>query len=235
VTVTAVPLVSASALKRCGWARVLEKRRPKNAKAEVAKGKGHDFHGIVDEYVKTGQLKDAGSDEINGWVDNLMHRWRPKPGTLTEVALGLGPGPCYVEVCEPLPHVYAPTPEAGGLATPLLTAGRADIVTPGACLEVLDWKTGIYEPEDPNTNLQLWALGLAAGLRWHAHEVRVGLYMVQDCRFVWSDPVVVGSQEWQLRVTDVEEAATVGEKPVPGANCLSCWQRRNCEFAVDAA
>jgi hypothetical protein len=231
VTVTAVPLVSASALKRCGWARVLDEQKTRSSKAVAAADKGTKFGAVMETFVNTGQLPDAKDDTINSWVDNLLHRWRPRPGAVAEVPLGLGPGPTYVEVKEAKPHVYVPVKPG----TPLLTAGRPDVVHPGTQLEVIDWKSGIYEPEDPNTNLQLWALGISAGLRWHAHEVRVGLYMVQDCRFVWSDPVVVGSQEWQLRVTDVEEAATVGDKPVPGANCLSCWQRRNCEYATEAA
>lgn len=229
---------TASGLKRCGWAVVLEKRKPKSAKSVAAKDKGTLFHGVIEDFVKTGRLKLSGSDEIDGWVDQLLHRWRPRPGTLTEVALGLGPEPKYVEVEEPLPHVYVPTAAAGGLKQPLLTAGKADIITPDPdLLEVLDWKTGIYEPEDPNTNLQLWALGLAAGMRWNARAVRVGLYMVQDARFVWSDPVTRGTDcdRWIERLNDVHAAATVGDRPMPGANCSSCWQRRNCDYAIEAA
>lgn len=233
---TAVPIRTASGLKRCGWAAVLESRKTRSAKAEAAIAKGNTFHPIIDHFVKTGRLKLSGSDEIDGWVDSLLQRWRPRPGTLTEVALGIGPGPKYVEVCEPLPHVYAPTPAAGGLQQPLLTAGRADIVTPDQqLLEVLDWKTGIYEPEDPNTNLQLWALGIAAALRWRPKALRVGLYMVQDARFVWSDPVEVWGPVFGDRIDDVTAAATVGDKPVPGPNCCTCWQRRNCDYATEAA
>lgn len=226
-------LVSTSALKRCGHARVLEKAKPKSRNAIVAAGKGTSFGAVMEEFVNTGRVKDAGSDEINGWVDNVLARWRPRPGAVTEVPLGLGVGPVYVPAKEDPPGSHIYVPEDPGQV--LLTAGRPDVVHPGELLEVIDWKSGIYEPEDPNTNLQLWGLGLAAGLRWGAKAVRVAICMVQDVRFEWSDVVAVGSPEWLERYRDVHAAATVGDKPMPGANCSNCWQRKNCDYTYCTA
>lgn len=232
-------LISASSLKRCGWARVLDKKRKPTAKAQLAMDKGTLFHGIVEEWIKTGRLRDARDDVVNGWIDGLAQQWRPGPGTLVEVALGLGPGGVYVPVTEILPHHYVPD---AGLTTPILTGGRADLVQPqrGVAhgidqVQVGDWKTGAYEPEDPDTNLQLNSLGMAAAKRWNANSYQAWLYMAQEERFVYGPVVRVGSAEWDARLADVTAAATVGEEPRPGKNCATCWQRRNCDFVIAEA
>ena len=255
-------LISASSLKRCGWARVLGKKRKPSARAQVAMDKGTLFHGVVEELVKTGRLRCSGNDEVDGWVDALLQQWRPAPGALVEIALGLGPGGVYVPVTEILPHHYVPDPVRGivpldvetvdhdMLSGPckcgathehrptILTGGRADFVRvelKGTSVEVGDWKTGAYEPEDPNTNLQLNALGMAAAMRFGTLTYRTWLYMAQDARFVHGDPVVVNGGTWKERLDDVTAAATVGEEPRPGRNCFNCWERRGCQFVVEDA
>jgi hypothetical protein len=226
-------LISASSLKRCGWARVLGKKRKPSARAVVAMGKGNGFHGVTEEFVKTSRLRASGDPQVDEWIDGLLSQWRPPPGTLVEVAMGLGPGGVYVPVTEILPHVYVPD---AGLTTPILTGGRADVVIPEPTIVTVgDWKTGAYEPEDPNTNLQLNSLGMAAAKRWGVGAYRTWLYMAQDARFVHGDPVRVGSKEWDARLADVTAAATVGEEPRPGHNCINCWERRSCQFAQEEA
>jgi hypothetical protein len=168
-------------------------------------------------------------------LDRLLAQWTPPEKIMVEMALGLGEHGSYLRVTEPEPHVYVADANAGEA---LLTAGRADLVyLEGDTVVVLDWKTGKYTPEDPATNLQLWALGIAAGELTRAEHIKVGLYMAQPGTFLWSTdnakPVARRSLEWSRRFADVQEAARVSAAgtPVPTPdNCRSCWEKRNCEF-----
>lgn len=219
-------IISASSLTRCGYQRILKKLRIPSASAKKAMAKGTVFHAAIEKYIKLGQAEHVPDEEIVQWLDALLAQWTPQPNTHVEVALGLRPGGAYAPVLEPEPHVY--TAEDGG---ELLTAGRADVVTitPEGHVMVLDWKTGRTQPEEPNTNLQLWALGIAAGERWQAKGIYVGLYMAQQGRFMWSEPVERRSWAWLQRYADVEGAATIGDRVVATPeNCRACWERKNC-------
>lgn len=223
------PLVSASALTRCGWARVLKRQKPRSANMITAADRGTLFHKLVEGWATTGVVPVCDDLEMQGWLDLLAMSWEPPKTALFELALGLGPNGEYVDVEEPLPHVY--TPKAG-LGVPLLTAGRADVVwLIDGIVYVLDWKTGVWAVEQAATNLQFWALGLAAAAKVRAVGIRVGVCYVRDGVFEWSDLVEVGSLAHQERWEDVRAAATVGEAPRPGVNCIGCWERKSCSHA----
>jgi hypothetical protein len=245
-------IVSASGLRRCGWGRVLKSRKPRSRNADYAAGRGTTFHGSVERWKNDGAPpSDLEDQEIQGWVDLLAANWAPSPSMHLEMAVGLGVNFEYVEVVEVAPHVYLPksmgvTSEmwaAAGddkraewlatAATILLTAGRADVIdVQGRWLDLLDWKTGVYPPEQPSTSLQLWGLAGAAARKFKSALVRVGYYYPRDGAFDRTSWVVVGGREWDERMADVEQAAMVGDRPVPGANCIGCWERRECEYAV---
>lgn len=246
-------IVSASGLKRCGWARVLNKKKKRTPNMEIAAGRGNAFHGAVETWHKTGVVPRVDDPEIQGWIDLLASQWRPTETMHIELAVGLGRNHRYVPVVEVHPHVYLPesmgvTPAMWDDASPfqqaqwqkdateiLLTAGRADVmdvVGNGRGVDGLDWKTGIWPPESIMTNLQQWALGLAAADKFGVQWIRTGLYFPRDGAFEHSDWVRVGSPEYDERLADVEQAATVGEEPKPGPNCDGCWEAKSCRYVV---
>lgn len=160
-------LITASDLVRhCRHERVLKRAKPRSANLAAAGARGTVFHKAIERWRDTGEVPPVEDLEIQGWIDCLATQWRPQPGMELEIALGLSPDGEYVPVEEMPPgsHVYVPTLAAGGLKTPLLVAGRADAVwwEDEHTLRVCDWKTGVWPPEHPRTNLQLWALAIAA-------------------------------------------------------------------------
>ena len=246
-------IVSASGLKRCGWARVLNKRKRRTPNMEFAAGRGTTFHGGVETWKKDGVVATVEDPEIQGWLDLLAMHWSPcRPSVHLELALGLGHSGEYVPVAEVAPHVYLPEVMAVTSAiwedadpftqaqwkktatTLLLTAGRADSIEwipEHKAIDELDWKTGVWPPEGATTNLQRWAYGMAAARKFGAHWLRVGHYFPRDGSFDRSDWIEVDSPEWRERFEDVKAAALVGDDPKPGANCAGCWERKACQYA----
>lgn len=236
-------LITASDLVRhCRYERVLKRAKPRSANLERAGARGTVFHRGVESWRNTGQLPVVEDLELQGWLDCLATQWRPQPGMELEVALGLSPEGAYVPVQEMPPgsHCYVPTLEAGGIKTRLLVAGRADAVwwETETTLRICDWKTGAWPPEHPRTNLQLWALAIAAARRaqlsYDVPFVQPGLYLARSGVFDWADPVRVDSDEWIARFADVEAAALLDERPHPGPWCGSCWERKTCEHSEAA-
>ncbi len=197
--------------------------------------RGSVFHASVEDWAKTGRLVLPEDAEIAGWLELLAYQWKPQKGMQFEIAAGLNVDGGYTPVQELKPHVYTPAQDSVPNEY-LLTAGRADVawVTADRTAWVLDWKTGNYAPERPTTNLQFWALGLAICQWFKADSVAVGMYMARDGAFDWSEPVKVGSEGWAERLADVRAAATVGEEPKPGVNCIKCWEKKGCEFYEQA-
>ncbi len=200
--------------------------------------RGSIFHKAVEDWAATGKLVEPDDAEIWGWLLLLQSQWKPLRGMRFEVALGLNVDGGFTPVQELKPHVYTPAQDSVP-SEYLLTAGRADViwasrVGTGLCVHVLDWKTGAYPPENPATNLQFWALGMAAARMAMAESVQVGAYHARDGVFEWSDVVTVDGASWDERWEDVKAAATVGEEPKPGENCIKCWEKRECKFYEQA-
>jgi hypothetical protein len=88
------------------------------------------FHKAIEVWAVTGDASHFENldEPVRGWALAMRERWTPPAGIETEVALGLAdlPVPRFVEVreTEPGSHEYVP---ADG-KSPLLTAGRADLV-----------------------------------------------------------------------------------------------------------
>lgn len=232
---------TASSLKRCGHANYLKKLKPKpGADQQAAMDKGTAFHSAVELWAASGRppTVELTDDDVRGWVELVATVWAPPPGIVLEEAVGLGPTCDYVPVMEkPIgSHVYVSE------RIPLMTAGRVDwyALDGHGILWVCDWKTGIWAPEHPSTNLQVWAgaLAIVGKLMSEGHRVdwvRTGIGYPRDGAFDWSDPVMVGGEELVERWEDVCAAAGRDESPVPGENCAGCWEKRNCNHAKEAA
>lgn len=105
-------------------------RKPKKRRDDAA-ALGTEFHLYIQRWVESIAAGkpfhcDGAKEPVRGWIRRMRQTWTPPPGLEAELAVGLEdlPGPKFVEVLEPKPHEYEP---ADG-KTPLLTAGRADLV-----------------------------------------------------------------------------------------------------------
>ena len=232
-------MITASALKRnCGYPRALSRLEPTTAKErdararrDAAADKGTLFHAAIVDWKEQASLHDIlvslPDDEVRGWLEMLAMSWHPRPGMLFELAVGLREDGSGVLCDEPEPHVYVARD-----GSPLLTAGRADVVGSSIVagrhlVTVRDWKTGKWPVDPPAHNLQLTALALAACSLAQADGFRREIYYVRD-GFTDGDelPVMHGSPEWADAMTVVVEAALLDDTPRPGAHCSSCWEAR---------
>ena len=222
-------LITASQLTRhCGYKRKLSKERPRSENAIKAQAKGSSFHECAEVWLRGSEGPLPIDREVKGWVAWLRDIWTPPPGCTPEMPLGLSPEGRYVEVKEPEPHVYVPVVE-----TPLLTAGRADVVWHhDGIAHVLDFKTGKFPVDAPKWNLQLLSLGFAAASFYGSDVMKVGIYYARKGTFVWSDPIHLDSDEAASMWGAVETAATLDETPRPGPHCSRCWERKGCAFAA---
>lgn len=153
-------IVSASALVRhCGYARKLDRERPKSANAQVACDRGTIFHQAVESWLRTRELPVVADMEIQGWLDLLASQWEPPIDAVTEIAWGLSPLGEHVRVREAEPHVYV---AADG--SPLLTAGRADVAWRSDTLIVADFDFGGAHDSLGRTSQGVGAAPAGAGL-----------------------------------------------------------------------
>jgi len=221
---------SASSLVRhCAHRNVLSKLRPRPARTVAAADRGTLFHAAVERWIRSGEVPQVEDPEVQGWLDMLAIDWTPPPRAGVELALGLSPTRKFVEVEEPEPHVYVPTDGK----SPLLTAGRADVVwAEGDVVVVRDWKTGVWPVAPAAENLQVLALAFAAAdLTW-ARAFRAEIYYVRDGYRDSSGEVVLGTPEAERLWGEVEAAALLDETPRPGPWCGGCWERRGCAHAA---
>lgn len=241
-------MISASALKRgCGYPRVLSKVEPTTAKdreararRDAAADKGTMFHAAVELWAAGGQLPQVHDPEVQGWLELLAMTWEPRPEMLLELAMGLTADGLGVLCREPEPHVYEAID-----GSPLITAGRADVVSTemhrpsGAHVVVIrDWKTGKWPVDPPAMNLQATALALAAAALAGADGYRREIYYVRDGYLdADAEPIYLCSREHDQALAEVREAAALDDTPRPGPQCESCWERRmkRCTYAAVAA
>jgi hypothetical protein len=253
-------MITASALKRnCGYPRALSKLPPTTAKERDARArrdaaaeKGTLFHAAVELWSSGGALPQVHDGEVQGWLDLLATTWRPLPGMVFELAMGLRPDGTGVVCDEPEPHVYVARD-----GSELLTAGRADVVRglfirhdrveqdgrSSLLIEhhlviVRDWKTGKWSVDPPGRNLQTSALAIAAcsiagadGFMREIHYTRDG-HTDADV-----EPVLAGTPEYAALLEEVRAAALLDDQPRPGPHCEGCWESRmrRCAHALVAA
>jgi hypothetical protein len=232
-------MITASALKRsCGYPRALSKLPPTTAKERDARArrdaaaeKGTLFHAAVELWSSGGALPQVHDGEVQGWLDLLATTWRPLPGMVFELAMGLRPDGTGVVCDEPEPHVYVARD-----GSELLTAGRADVVRglmvplfDHHLVVVRDWKTGKWSVDPPGRNLQTSALAIAAcsiagadGFMREIHYTRDG-HTDADV-----EPVLVGTPEYAALLGEVRAAALLDDQPRPGPHCEKCFDRRRC-------
>jgi hypothetical protein len=238
-------MITASALLRnCGHPRALKalapttaKERDARARRDAAAEKGTAFHEAIQRWAAPGTvIPEVADDEVRGWIEMLAMSWAPRPGMLFELAVGLRPDGTGVECDEPEPHVYVARD-----GSPLLTAGRADVVSSSMwwllvegraerelhIVTVRDWKTGKWPVDPPARNLQTTALALAVCSLARADGFRREIYYVRD-GFTDGDelPVMVGSPEHAQALEDVRAAAQLDDTPRPGEHCEVCWEKR---------
>lgn len=196
---------------------------------------GTTFHKYIEMWVRSvreGKVFhcDGAVEPVKGWITMMRQRWTPPAGLITEVAMGLEdlPSPRYVDVLEPKPHEYVP---ADG-KTPLLTAGRADLVWLGdgdpALARVCDIKTGQFYLGDPGSLRQVLAQGFASVSKLDTAGFIPGIYYARTGLFDWGRPVVKGTAAWDEAWRVVLEAAKRDTEPHPGAHCLGCWDKKAC-------
>lgn len=223
-------MISASGLAPdCGFARILNAKRPKPAATVEAADRGTVFHGGVESWAHTGELPAIDDLEIQGWLDLLASQWSPPTNAEVEIAWGLTDHEHagYVDVDEPEPHVYV---ARNGAA--LLTAGRADAAWERAgVLYVVDWKTGKWPVTPAVANLQVNAAGIALAERVGALSYRPAVYYVRDGAWDWGDVVDVQSPSHAEMFAKVRGAALLDETPRPGAWCARCWEKKACPRA----
>lgn len=224
-------MITASALKpHCGYAAVLEARRPRSEKLVIAGQRGGGFHGAVERWAKDGEPPTIDGDlEAQGWLDLLASQWSPPRGAMFELAWGLSPEGEYVAVDEPEPHKYV-----ARNGSQLLTAGRADVcwvADPARLLVVADWKTGAWPVTEAHANLQVNAAGRALAKWLECPAYAPAIYYARDGFWDWGVRVWLGSPNDTAMFAAVREAALLDETPRPGPWCGRCWQRKNCAFA----
>ncbi len=241
-------MITASALKRnCGYPRALSKLAPTTAKErdararrDAAADKGTLFHQAIELWAQGWDLPQVDDGEVQGWLDLLATTWRPLPGMVFELAMGLRPDGTGVVCDEPQPHVYVARD-----GSELLTAGRADVVR-GLMVPlfnhhlviVRDWKTGKWSVDPPERNLQTTALAIAAASIAGADGFMREIYYTRDGHCDADEaPVLVGTQEYAALLEEVRAAALLDDSPRPGPHCEGCWESRmkRCSHAQVAA
>lgn len=227
-------IVSASALVRhCGFARKLNRERPRTPEQQAAMDRGTKFHAAVEVDpvgMSRGQVPQVDDMEMQGWIDLLAStdEFRPTVNVETEILWGLGFDGQYVAAVETQPHVYDPAPGQPSL----LTAGRADIAWERhGCIYVADWKTGKWPTTPAVDNLQVNAAGTALAARTDSASYIPMIYYARDGFWDVGREVVIGSADWMRIFGEVKNAAMLDETPRPGEHCRGCWSKRACAHA----
>lgn len=197
--------------------------------------RGDAFHAAIETWAKRGLsagIEACGFEEVRGWVELLATYWKPPTFALYEEPMGLNPDGGYELVIEDPPGSHEYRSPAGN---PLLTAGRADVVwseqVDGIWVaNVIDFKTGKWEVDPPETNLQLGALGLAAVGMYRADAMRLSLYYARLGKFLRTDVITMDSEGAARIWADVEAASQLDDEPKVGSWCPSCWdfRKRTC-------
>lgn len=215
-----------------------------SARRDAAAALGTQFHEYIQEwshYVREGLSwgLEGVSEPVLGWIRRMQQVWAPPPGLRVEVAMGLADlaYPEFVPVDETGPHVYV----AKDGETPLLTAGRADLVWPvtadgGEYLRVCDIKTGQSYLGEPARIRQVLGQGFAAADRWAVPAFQPGIYYARLGLFDWGPLIELGSELAAAAWADVVQAAKMSSDPNPGAWCMGCWEKNECSaFPGDKA
>lgn len=226
---------SASKLSRgCAHHNVLSELSGPRTNRDKAAVKGQVFHAALEEWHRTGLITYADDDrDVLQWLTAMIDNgWAWPDGAELEVAWGLDVFGCYnaVEETPPGSHVYRSL--AGD---DLLTAGRADAVwlsEDGRNVVVTDWKTGRYMPDPPSINLQLKAAGLALCQRWAADSYTPCLYLARSGVWQIGEEIHRGTADWDAALENVRVAAELDDKPHPGPQCSTCWERKLCPEAT---
>lgn len=208
-----------------------EKPHPRR---DAAAALGTRYHEAVELWARTGGSAhfDSYEEPLRSWLLRMREVWTPPEDLETELALGLEdlPFPRYVPVKETEPHVYVPKDGK----TPLLTAGRADLLWVGAdgVARVADIKTGQFYLGDPAKVRQILAQGFAAASMADAVGFIPGVYYARTGHFDWGHEQVIRvsgedfamSEPWRM----VLEASKRDTAPHAGPHCLGCWERKQC-------
>lgn len=232
---------SASALKHfCAFPNVIKKTQPLTPRSKLAIAKGNLFHELIQQVAVTGEVPIGVDDEMREWLtwakDNggVCTSWASN----LEVPLGLSIAGEYVEVHEPEPHTYVPVSAS---APRLLTAGRADVLATMKWMGktvafVADWKTGKYDTDPPERNLQLTALAFAAADKLKCDGFTRRLIYVQQKKILEGrEPVWLDSSQAADAWGMLEAAAKLDDRPRPGPWCKTdCWESRmkRCEWRM---
>lgn len=220
-------IVTASALTRhCGYARRLRRERTPSDNSQVAIDRGVAFHAAVEKMLAERAVPTVADAEMQGWLDLLASQWMPMSGSC-EVPWGLSPDGKYVPVREPEPHVYVALD-----GSPLLTAGRADVIWWEDGVRIGDWKTGKWPTTPAVDNLQINAAGIALAQRFEERSYRPAIYYARDGHWDWAPWVVFGTPAFDRIWSDVRAAALLDETPRPGQWCSGCWERKGCPSAA---
>lgn len=223
----------------CAFPETLDK--PSKRRDDAA-ALGKLFHKAIEVWAHTDDTShfEALPEPARGWALRMKQRWTPPEGLEVELAVGLAdlPYPEYVPVKEDPPDSHEYSAIDG--KTPLLTAGRADLVwVAEGIVHVADIKTGQFYLGDPSKLRQLQAQGLACLLRETLnqpglHSVKIGVYYARLGMFDWAPTLAAGTAEWNAAWLDVLNAAKLPATPRPGAHCLGCWDKKACPANPEA-
>lgn len=222
-----------SALReKCSYPELIDLAVPMSKSRQSACDVGTEFHAAVESWVKGTPMPALTSKDARAWLAKMEKVWTPPLGCESEVALGLTTMDQAVPVDEPEPHIYVPRDPL----VSLVTAGRLDLrweEEMGSIRVVVDVKTGRTYLGDPWTIPQLVAQAVTAALADRelmdgAFQVKLGVYYARLGLFDW------GETRSRAELIDnelpaVRRWATQDPSPKPGAWCLSCYSRANCE------
>lgn len=209
-----------------------------SARRDAAAGLGTTCHEYIDQWracLSAGRpwLIDGAPEPVRTWLGKLREVFEPPPGWQTEVAMGLAdlPYPEFVPVRETAPGSHVYEPEDG--ATPLLTAGRADMLWPvdgddGTYVRVCDIKSGQSYLGEPGRIRQVLAQGFAAARRWRTSAFQPGIYYARLGVFDWGPVIALDGELGRATWDDVVDAAKLPSDPRPGAWCMNCWEKKEC-------
>jgi hypothetical protein len=208
-------------------------QRP-HPRRDAAAAAGTRYHAAVELWARTGSSAhfDTMEEPLRSWLLRMREAWAPPEDLEVEVCLGLEdlPYPKYVPAVERPEGSHEYHAQDG--KTPLLTAGRADLVwreDETSIVRVADIKTGSSYLGDPGKLRQVLAQGFAALSRNpHADAFVPGVYYARTGQFDWGQPLEAATPEYQEAWRWVLDAAKRDATPRPGPHCLSCWEKKQC-------
>lgn len=221
-----------SALReKCSYPELIDLAVPMSKSRQAACDVGTEFHAAVESWVKGTPMPALTSKDARTWLAKMEKVWTPPPGCEAEIAIGLTDDHRAVTVDEPEPHVYVPRDPG----TRLVTAGRLDLRWPeGTARAVVDVKTGRMYLGDPWTIPQLVAQAVTQALAEHdgegagATSIKLGVYYARLGMFDWGEERDI-NDVINTELPAVRRWATQDPSPNPGAWCLSCYSRANCD------